>query len=70
MKNSVITQKNDGALSMSRVDVNLLGALKEEIIKRVREEFDMKGGKPNQSQALELFIDNKVSETIKTIFPY
>jgi hypothetical protein len=41
------------------------------VIKKVREEFQLsKGAKKHEFHALELFIDTKIKETIKGIFPF
>ena len=53
LKNSVITQKNESSIKIGSVDENLLNVLKQEIVKKVREEFDLhKGTKNHESQAL------------------
>lgn len=51
--------------------MNLLNMLKAEVIRKVKEDFhfDPKA-KSHENQALEVYIDNKVKETMKSIFPF
>ena len=49
----------------------LFGALKEEVVKRIKEEFALEAREElRKNEALEIYIDNKVKDAIKDVFPY
>ena len=74
LKNSIILEKHPMSKNTNMdqlIDAKMLALLKEEVIKKVRAEFQEETKKElNKNQALEMYIDSKVKEAMTKIFPY
>ena len=72
LKNSIILDKHPVNPDVEKLlDSKLFGALKEEVVKRIKEEFALETREEmRKNEALELYIDNKVKDAIKDVFPY
>ena len=72
LKNSIILDKHPVNPNVEKLlDSKLFGALKEEVVKRIKEEFALEAREElRKNEALEIYIDNKVKDAIKDVFPY